>query len=146
MDAFVRVHLCVFTSIRLINHKFSTNTSLQMMCQHTTADLSTSPPVRHPAAPIIWTLIGWRHGMQLGGKARARVCVCVYMWQFGDSAGFSAQWGEILSKRTVTQSAFCIQHSRSVTCQPGLCITVMDVLINAAQTGAHTLPHRRTLL
>lgn len=88
----------------------------------------------------------WLTPRDAAWRKSVRVCVCMCMWQFGDSAGFSAQWGEILSKRTVTQSAFCIQHSRSVTCQPGLCITVMDVLINAAQTGAHTLPHRHTLL
>lgn len=59
--------------------------------------------------------------------ARIRICMC--MWQFDESAGFPAFWEETLIKRAITQSALSIQHSRSMTCQPRLWITVMDVLI-----------------
>lgn len=144
MDAFVCAHLCVFTSMRLINHKFTTNTSLQMMCQHTTADLSTSPPVRNPAAPIIWTLIGWRHGMQLGGKA----CACVYACACGSlviQQGFQLSEGkswvrEQLPNQRSASSTVGQWHASQASASQWWMYWLM------LHRRAHTLPHRHTLL
>lgn len=47
--------------------------------------------------------------------------------------------GKSLAWEQITQSALCNQHSVSVTCQPGLWITLMDVLINVSHTHANSI-------
>lgn len=71
----------------------------------------------------------------------ACVCVCVCA-----SGCLMIQQGSRLSKgkswvREQLANQHCIQHSRSMTCQAGLWITVMDVLINATHTCICTHTH-----
>lgn len=122
--------------------------------QHTctTSELSASPthpPSQKPCGANYMDpdRTGWSLTKSVCVCVKVSLCMCVCMckWQFDDSAGFPAFYGEILSKGTTTQSALCIQHSRSMTCQLGLWITVMDVLINATvHTRAHS--HSQTEL
>lgn len=116
-------------------------TPLNKQHTNTTCELSTSPT---QSEILRCQLYGpWHDRMQLNKN-----CFCVralvYVCASGSLMIQQGSWGEILSKRTITQSALCIQHSGSMTCQTGLWITVMDVLINAIHRNTQAYTHLYT--
>lgn len=135
---------CAFVYIvRLINKKLQ----IHQKCRptrdaqtHQFGAVNISRPIRNPAVPIIWTLIGWHDSMQRGKRCLCVysmcVCVCVY------ASGLMIQQGSQLCKgesrvreQLLNQRSLWVQHSRSMTCQPGLWIVVLDVLMNATHTA-----------
>lgn len=100
--------------------KSTANTGWQATHKHTTSELSTSPAQSE-------TLRRQLYGPWLANATECSLtkCVCVAVGWFSRVPSFLR--GEILSNRAITQSALCIQHSRSMTCQPGLWIAVMDL-------------------